>query len=188
MAARENQDTACLNFALQWLLYLRHAHPGKGTAAYASISGVVGGGEQDEIAFLKTKAREGKNWLLMSSTLLEEGRLELFSGGNANRAQEHVLQAKYLCMEHDLKTLTPATQLFYGSCLERLGKFKLFHPVCKQALTGDRPSTYRKSTLRTCYNGTYCLLSHHRPCSGTMSRRTSTGSPRFLHESTLSNR
>lgn len=26
--ARENQDTACLNFALSWLLYLRQTHPG----------------------------------------------------------------------------------------------------------------------------------------------------------------
>lgn len=124
--ARENQDAACLNFALQWLLYLQHAHPGKGTEAYASISGVVGGGEHDEIAFLKTKARESKNWLLMSSTLLEESRLELSSGGSANHAQEHVLQAKYLSMQHDLKTLAPATHLLYGSCLERLGELDFF--------------------------------------------------------------
>jgi anaphase-promoting complex subunit 5 len=28
--ARENQDTACLNFALSWLMYLRQAHPDDG--------------------------------------------------------------------------------------------------------------------------------------------------------------
>ena len=38
-----------------------------------------GGGDQDEIAFLKTKAREGKHWSLMSSTLLEEAKLDMYS-------------------------------------------------------------------------------------------------------------
>ncbi|PPJ57435.1 hypothetical protein CBER1_04379 [Cercospora berteroae] len=123
--ARENQDSACLNFALSWLLYLRHAHPGNGVGAYASIAGVVGGGESDEIAFLKTKARDSKNWLLLSSTLLEEGRLELSNGGNANRAQEYALQALYLSVQHDLRSLAPAASLFYGSCLDRLGQSHL---------------------------------------------------------------
>lgn len=36
-----------------------------------------GGSEQDELAFLKTKAKEGKHWSLVSSTLLEESKLEL---------------------------------------------------------------------------------------------------------------
>jgi len=39
----------------------------------------VGGGrnDQDEIHFLKTKAREGRNWALLSQTLMEEGRGEM---------------------------------------------------------------------------------------------------------------
>lgn len=36
-----------------------------------------GGSEQDELSFLKTKAKEGKHWSLVSSTLLEESKLEL---------------------------------------------------------------------------------------------------------------
>jgi anaphase-promoting complex subunit 5 len=79
--ARENQDSACLNFALSWLLYLRHAHPNQDHTSYGSISGVVGSSrdEQDEITFLKTKARDSKHWVLLSSTLLEEARFEMFS-------------------------------------------------------------------------------------------------------------
>jgi anaphase-promoting complex subunit 5 len=79
--ARENQDTACLNFALSWLLYLRQAKPAAGTAAFGSISRMLGGvmGEQDEIAFLKDKARENKHWSLLSSTLLEEAKLEMYT-------------------------------------------------------------------------------------------------------------
>ncbi|EME86918.1 uncharacterized protein MYCFIDRAFT_162497, partial [Pseudocercospora fijiensis CIRAD86] len=78
--ARENQDTACLNFALSWLLYLRHGHPSNDKAGFQSVSGYIGsnGGEQDEINLLKQRAREGKHWMLMSSTLLEEGRMAMF--------------------------------------------------------------------------------------------------------------
>ena len=32
--ARENQDTACLNFALSWLMYLRQAHPDDGKTLF----------------------------------------------------------------------------------------------------------------------------------------------------------
>ncbi len=79
-AARENQDTACLNFALSWLLYLRQAKPDNRVSAFGSVSGLLGGaaGEQDEISFLKAKARETKHWSLLSSTLLEEAKLDMY--------------------------------------------------------------------------------------------------------------
>lgn len=38
-----------------------------------------GGSEHDEIAFLKQKAKDGKHWMLLSSTLLEEAKLELYN-------------------------------------------------------------------------------------------------------------
>ena len=81
VTARENHDTACLNFALSWLLYLRQATPNTGSRSFRSISGLIGNGsgEQDEIAFLKAKARDTKNWSLMSTTLLEEAKLEMYS-------------------------------------------------------------------------------------------------------------
>ncbi|KAF2160284.1 hypothetical protein M409DRAFT_70619 [Zasmidium cellare ATCC 36951] len=125
--ARENQDTACLNFALSWLLYLRHAHPDKSRSSFATISGAVGsgGGEHDEIAFLKQKARDGKHWVLLSNTLLEEAKLEMFSGGSANRAQEYILQAMYLNVLHDLQNLAPAAALFHGASHDRLGQAQL---------------------------------------------------------------
>jgi len=77
--ARENQDTACLNFALSWLLYLRQAHNLPSVSSLRSLSALAGdgGSEQDELAFLKAKAKDGKHWSLVSSTLLEEAKLEL---------------------------------------------------------------------------------------------------------------
>ncbi|KAM3422319.1 hypothetical protein BST61_g2678 [Cercospora zeina] len=161
--ARENQDSACLNFALSWLLYLRHAHPGKGAGAYASIAGVIGGGEHDEITFLKNKARDSKNWLLLSSTLLEEGRLELCHSGSANRAQEHALQALYLSVQHDLRSLAPAASLFYGSCLDRLGQSHLGNRQYELGNTvheahcpvNDRVRSTCRSALLNAHQGLY---------------------------------
>ena len=79
--ARENQDTECLNFALSWLLYLRQAHPDNNTASFENLARLVGGGnsDQDEITFLKSKARDSKHWSLMSSTLLEEAKMDMYS-------------------------------------------------------------------------------------------------------------
>jgi anaphase-promoting complex subunit 5 len=79
LSARENQDTACLNFALSWLLYLRQAHNLPSASSLRSLAALAGdgGSEQDELAFLKAKAKESKHWSLVSSTLLEEAKLEL---------------------------------------------------------------------------------------------------------------
>lgn len=45
------------------------------------MSSVLGGSgnEQDEVRFLKLKAKESKNWVLMSSALLEEAKLDMCS-------------------------------------------------------------------------------------------------------------
>jgi len=37
-----------------------------------------GSGEQDEIAFLKAKAKDSKQWSLLSTSLLEEAKLEMY--------------------------------------------------------------------------------------------------------------
>ncbi|KAI7052597.1 hypothetical protein KC366_g67 [Hortaea werneckii] len=121
--ARENQDTACLNFALSWLLYLRQAKPSTQSSPYGSIAGVVGGetGDQDEVTFLKTKAKETKHWSLLSSTLLDEAKLEMYRHGSTAKALEYIVQSSFLNSTHDLRTLMPVTNLFAGASLDRLG-------------------------------------------------------------------
>lgn len=55
-------------------------HPDDSTVSFESLIRLLGGStEHDEIAFLKVKAREMKHWTLMSSTLLEEAKLEMYS-------------------------------------------------------------------------------------------------------------
>lgn len=142
--ARENQDTACLNFALSWLLYLRQAGSHTNSTAFESVGSLIGGvgSGQDEIAFLKTKAKETRHWSLMSSTLLEESKLEMYAvsdrharsqlsiqaefakqSGSNGKSMEHILQSGYLNVQHDLWILMPASALFQGASLDRLGRW-----------------------------------------------------------------
>ena len=72
--ARENQDMSCLNFSLNWLNHLSKAYPLEMKSA--GYSGVLGS-ERDGLLFLKSKARDMKQWTLTSSALLSEARLGL---------------------------------------------------------------------------------------------------------------
>ncbi|KAK0863149.1 APC5 protein [Friedmanniomyces endolithicus] len=173
--ARENQDTACLNFALSWLLYLRQAKPDNRVSAFGSVSGLLGGaaGEQDEISFLKAKARETKHWSLLSSTLLEEAKLDMytvpnmhpeprseavtdrFQTGSTTKSVELIMQSAFVNVQHDLRTLMPATSLFEGAAFDRLAQSQLAaraHDTI-QIVYGDQAplSDRTRSLCRTAY-------------------------------------
>jgi anaphase-promoting complex subunit 5 len=72
--ARENQDMICLNYSLSWLYHLSKAYPSQMKGA--GYTGMMSS-EKEGLAFLKTKAREGKLWSQMSSVLLSEAYLTL---------------------------------------------------------------------------------------------------------------
>ncbi|KAI7126873.1 hypothetical protein KC352_g31927 [Hortaea werneckii] len=156
--ARENHDTACLNFALSWLLYLRQARPSTQRSPYGSIAGVVGGdtGEQDEVTFLKTKAKETKHWSLLSSTLLDEAKLEMYRHGSTAKALEYIVQSSFLNSTHDLRMLMPVTNLFAGASLDRLGFSPLAGRMYEEVsvLHGNQsPISDRvRATCRMAYN------------------------------------
>nr|QIA97806.1 putative anaphase-promoting complex subunit 5 protein [Teratosphaeria destructans] len=123
--ARENHDTGCLNFALSWLLYLRQAKPTDASTPFGALSGLAAGGEQDEILFLKTKAKDTRNWSLLSSTLLEESKLEMYRSGSNAKSAELIVQSMVLNVQHDLRTLMPAAALFHGATVDRIGQASL---------------------------------------------------------------
>ncbi|KAK0303359.1 APC5 protein [Friedmanniomyces endolithicus] len=173
--ARENQDSACLNFALSWLLYLRRAKPDNRVSAFGSVSGLLGGvaGEQDEISFLKAKARETKHWSLLSSTLLEEAKLDMytvpnmhpeprseavtdrFQTGSTTKSVELIMQSAFVNVQHNLRTLMPATSLFEGAAFDRLAQSQLAaraHDTI-QIVYGDQAplSDRTRSLCRTAY-------------------------------------
>lgn len=54
--------------------------------------------------------------------MLFELMLSLHQDGSLTRAHEHIVQAMYLNIQHDLRTLAPAALLFQGASLDRLGE------------------------------------------------------------------
>lgn len=126
MAARENQDTPCLLFALSYLLHLRQIHPKTSPHSLATLTSLAGNGAgQDELDFLKHKAREGRHHSLATTTLLEEARLELRRSGVPPKSLECLLQASHLATTHGLHNLSASIAMFEGGIAERLGQQRL---------------------------------------------------------------
>ena len=91
--ARENQDANCLNFSLSWLGHLNKVYPNDlKKAGYAGMLGP----EKDRLAFLGEKAREMKNWSIVSSTLLSEANLAMSLGGEPAYVSERLCQSAHL--------------------------------------------------------------------------------------------
>ncbi|KAK3072740.1 APC5 protein [Teratosphaeriaceae sp. CCFEE 6253] len=156
--ARENQDTSCLNYALSWLLYLRQAKPEARGSTFTSLSGLLGGagGAPDEINFLKAKARETKNWPLLSNTLLEEAKLDLYTNGSGPKSAELIIQAAFVNAQHDLRTLMPSNSQFEGAVYDRLALSHLAaraHDTVEIVHAGQAPlSDLTRSLCRKAYS------------------------------------
>ena len=73
-AARENKDTACLNFSLSWLFQLGQTH--LDDVNVISSSGLLGT-DKESLVVLKAKAKESEMWSLLSASLLNEARVAL---------------------------------------------------------------------------------------------------------------
>ena len=69
--ARENKDSACLNYSLSWLFHFSKAHPEE--LDNVRQAGVLGT-DREALSFLKAKARDAGMWSLLSTTLLAEAR------------------------------------------------------------------------------------------------------------------
>lgn len=81
--ARENKDTSCLNFCLSWLFHFRtlQARNHKSGAGEKLLPG----SDEENLAYLKSKAHDSKMWNVVSTTLLNEARLSLSKVGSCFR-------------------------------------------------------------------------------------------------------
>lgn len=104
--ARENQDIHCLNFSLSWLNHMSKAFPKQ-----LKRAGYIGmlGSEKEGLAFLKAKARETKNYHLLSATLINEAKLCLISVRNSSAS----LRLAWLIQPRAIQC--PAPSSFYTS-------------------------------------------------------------------------
>ena len=73
-AARENKDSACLNYSLSWLYHFGKAHPDE--ISEVQKSGVLGA-DKEALSFLKAKAKDTQMWSLLSTSLLSEAGLAI---------------------------------------------------------------------------------------------------------------
>ncbi len=73
-AARENNDSGCLNYSLSWLYHFGKAHP----ILMNDIrkKGMLGP-EKEAVLFMKAKAKETGMWSLLITSLLSEAKLTL---------------------------------------------------------------------------------------------------------------
>lgn len=83
-AARENKDMGCLNFSLSWLYHFRNTHPAE-TERHGTRT--VLGNNKESLAFLQSKAKEGKMWSIYSSTLLNNAKYHLATVSKLLRAR-----------------------------------------------------------------------------------------------------
>nr|OQO29643.1 hypothetical protein B0A51_02251 [Rachicladosporium sp. CCFEE 5018] len=121
--ARENQDSECLTFALSWTLYLRQVHATRSSTSLPSRDdGSRGQSSHGELAFLKQRGKDSRQWSLVSSTLLEEAKLELRVGGVTPKAFEHLYQAAHLNIQHGNTSLMCADTVFLAGLYDRIGQ------------------------------------------------------------------
>lgn len=75
ITARENQDTACLNFCLGWLFHFRSIQISN--VKTEAGKKVLPGSDEENLTYLKIKAHDSNMWNLVSITLLNEARTSL---------------------------------------------------------------------------------------------------------------
>jgi anaphase-promoting complex subunit 5 len=79
--ARENKDVICLNYCMSWLYHFGKAFPEE--MQEIRNSGILGS-DTEGLAFLKSRAKDAEMWCLLSTTLLNEAKLELQNVGNCS--------------------------------------------------------------------------------------------------------
>ncbi len=73
-AARENNDSGCLNYSLSWLYHFGKAHP---TLMNEIRENGILGPEKEAVLFMKAKAKETGMWSLLITSLLSGAKLTL---------------------------------------------------------------------------------------------------------------
>ncbi|KAK4102745.1 hypothetical protein N658DRAFT_422966 [Parathielavia hyrcaniae] len=126
--AKENRDTTCLNFALNWLFHFSLAHPN--LVKELEDNSMLGSGKE-LLAFLRTKAKETGMWILWSSALLSEAKLELADGDSISTALENMVRSSQIIVEKNVKTMMGA-QLSLGIALwDRVGLAVMSKMTCE---------------------------------------------------------
>ncbi|KAK4232302.1 putative anaphase-promoting complex subunit 5 [Podospora fimiseda] len=116
--ARENRDMTCLNFALNWFFHFGRAHPK--LVRELENNSMLGSGKES-LAFLRAKAKETGMWILWSSSLLSEAKLNMANGESISAAIEHIVRSSQVIVERNMKTMMGAQISMLITLWDRLG-------------------------------------------------------------------
>ncbi|KAH6628677.1 anaphase-promoting complex subunit 5-domain-containing protein [Chaetomium tenue] len=126
--AKENQDTTCLNFALNWFFHFGRAHPN--LVKELEDNSMLGSGKE-LLAFLRAKAKETGMWILWSSALLSEAKMGLANGESISVAVESMVRSSQVIVEKNVKAMM-GPQLSLGIALwDRLGMAAMSNMTCE---------------------------------------------------------
>lgn len=128
--ARENRDAVCLNFALNWFYHFGRAHP-KLVGELENDSMLGNGSAKESLAFLRAKAKETGMWILWSSSLLSEAKLNLAHGESVSTALEHMVRSSQLIVERGMTTMIGSQLSVVIALWDRLGLGALSTMACE---------------------------------------------------------
>ncbi|KAL2263831.1 hypothetical protein VTK26DRAFT_4879 [Humicola hyalothermophila] len=146
--ARENRDTICLNFALNWFYHFSRSHPD--LVRELEDHSMLGSGKES-LAFLRAKAQESGMWILWSSALLSEAKLGLSNGESVSTALENMVRSSQIIVERNMKAMMGA-QISLGITLwDRLGMAMMSTMMCEVFLRCHGPNSVFDDQLKiTC--------------------------------------
>lgn len=126
--AKENRDTTCLNFALNWFFHFGRAHP---DLVKELEDGSMLGSGKELLAFLRAKAKETGMWILWSSALLSEAKLGLANGDSISAAQESMARSSQIIVEKNVKTMIGPQLSLSIAFWDRVGLASLSAMACE---------------------------------------------------------
>ncbi|KAB5547055.1 anaphase-promoting complex protein [Coniochaeta sp. 2T2.1] len=133
--ARENKDTQCLNYALNWLYHFTQAHPEY--AKDIEAANTLGNGKEG-LAYLRVRAKDVGMWVLCSAALLGEAKLILQNGESVASALAKIVRSSQLIITHDLETMLGSLCSVTIALWDRLGLPALSNADCHHFLNYTR--------------------------------------------------
>ncbi|ETN43363.1 uncharacterized protein HMPREF1541_02522 [Cyphellophora europaea CBS 101466] len=120
--ARENKDTACLNFCMSWLYHFGRTFPSEMKAI--RDSGILGN-ETEGLSFLKSRAKDAEMWSLLSTSFLSEAKLALQHGDSLSFVFESITKAAHINVSKATSNVAGPTLLMRASAFSRIGLAQL---------------------------------------------------------------
>jgi anaphase-promoting complex subunit 5 len=151
--ARENRDTQCLNYALNWLYHFTQQHPQY--VKDIEAANTLGSGKEG-LAYLRGRSKDIGMWVLCTAALLGEAKLCLRNGESVATAFAKIVRSSQLSLSHNLETMLGALCSVTIALWDRLGLPSLSSADCHHFLSWSRRDAAVEDEIRV-----VCRLASH---------------------------